>query len=223
MPIKSKSNQGDDDSALSVVDPVKPKTNYLRCMVGFGLASALLIITAILLIINVGVFAHLHARYANVPRFLDILMISSFVCRALAFINASRIMLQRSLFGLNKPRLAIVVPFLISACGSVLLGWMGRIIKGLFGIMFMIILPELIYTIAMLVAELAGKGKYFVVYKREGGNLHEVIDMEKGEKVIVESPDTNNNAEDPGKGLWLKDPPTLSVAPFSAPISISVN
>ena len=31
-----------------------------------------------------------------------------------------------------------------------------------------------------------------MAYKREGGNLHEVIDMEKGEKVIVESPDAAN-------------------------------
>ena len=75
----------------------------------------------------------------------------------------------------------------------------------------------------MLIAEIDRQGKYFTTYKREGGNLHEVIDMEKGEKVIVESPDAGNNAEDPGKGLWLRDPPTLTVAPFSAPISISVN
>ena len=103
MPIKSRSNQGDNDSALSVVDPVKPKTNYLRCMVGFGLASALLIITSILLIINVGVFAYLHAHYANIPRFFDILMISSFVCRGLAFINAGVWCYNRVfLFGPNE-------------------------------------------------------------------------------------------------------------------------
>ena len=71
----------------------------------------------------------------------------------------------------NKKRLAIMTPFLISACGTVLLGWMGRAIKSLFGIMFTVILPELIYATAVLIAELAGKGKYFVVYKREGGGF----------------------------------------------------
>ena len=49
-----------------------------------------------------------------------------------------------------------------------------------------------------------------------------MIDMEKGEKVIVESPDVGNNAEDPGKGLWLKDPPSLSVAPFECTHLLSV-
>lgn len=116
-----------------------------------------------------------------------------------------------------------MVPFLISACGSLLLAWVARIIKYTVGVTLLVVIPELAYTAAVLIAELRGKGKYFMVYQREGGNLHEVIDMEKGEKVIVESPDGGNNVEDPGKGLWLRDPPSLSVAPFSAPISISVN
>lgn len=122
-----------------------------------------------------------------------------------------------------------MAPFLISACGSLLLAWMSnRIIQILFKVMilkvmFLVVLPEFLYTASVLIAELTGRGKYFVAYKREGGNLHEVIDMEKGEKVVVESPDVASNVEDPGKGLWLRDPPSLTVAPFSAPISISVN
>lgn len=122
-----------------------------------------------------------------------------------------------------------MAPFIISTFGSLLLAWMSKqIIQvlfkiGIFKVMIAVILPELIYTASVLIAELAGRGKYFTTYKREGGNLHEVIDMEKGEKVIVESPDAANTVDDPGKGLWLRDPPNLTVEPFGAPISISVN
>ena len=55
MPLKSKSNQGDNDSVLSVVDPVKPKTVYCRCTIGFTLAWIMLLITGAWLAVNVGI------------------------------------------------------------------------------------------------------------------------------------------------------------------------
>lgn len=68
MPLKSKSNQGDNDSVLSVVDPVKPKTVYCRCTIGFTLAWIMLLITGAWLAVNVGIAANLYMRF-RVPRY----------------------------------------------------------------------------------------------------------------------------------------------------------
>ena len=63
MVIKSKSNQGDSDSVLSVVDPVKPKTVYRRCTTGFALACILSLITGVWFTVNAGLFAYLYTHY----------------------------------------------------------------------------------------------------------------------------------------------------------------
>lgn len=68
MPIKSQSNQGDNDSVLTVVDPVKPKTLYRRGRTGFALACALLLITGTWLATNIGLFAYLRMSF-RVPRY----------------------------------------------------------------------------------------------------------------------------------------------------------
>ena len=112
------------------------------------------------------------------------LLTCSCLCRGIAFGNASRILLQKSLFGPQKSRITIVAPFIISAIGSLALAWMANMLLK----MVIVVIAELVYAVSLVVADLTGRGKHFTTYKREGGNMHEVIDMEKGEKVVVESP-----------------------------------